>query len=156
MVDFSDGWFMLPLRVVQLANSLIGIFPLFPPGSTGFIRCSAFCSFFIRTIMVADGLVLVCAVAGRVNLPGFVSAIHAQDIILVAVRILLPILVHRGKLTTRLVYHTSFHHGHFNAYILRFQSRRESHRRHRYRYLSPLTPSLTSPLISPFSTGGPG
>jgi len=51
MVDFSDGWFMLPLRVVQLANSLI---------------------------------VLVCAIAGRVNLPGFVSAIHAQDIILVA------------------------------------------------------------------------
>jgi len=42
---------MLPLRVVQLANSLI---------------------------------VLVCAIAGRVNLPGFMSALHAQDIILVA------------------------------------------------------------------------
>ena len=41
--------------------------------------------------MTADGVVLVCAIAGRVNLPGFVSAIHAQDIILVAVRILLPI-----------------------------------------------------------------
>ena len=41
--------------------------------------------------MTADRVVLVCAIAGRVNLPGFVSAIHAQDIILVAVRILLPI-----------------------------------------------------------------
>lgn len=35
-------------------------------------------------------VVVVCAIAGRVNLPGFVSAIHAQDIILVAVPSLAP------------------------------------------------------------------
>jgi hypothetical protein len=41
------------------------------------------CASFLRR--KADRVVLVCAIAGRVNLPGFVSAIHAQDIILVAV-----------------------------------------------------------------------
>jgi len=49
MVDFSDGWFMLPLRCVQLVNSLI---------------------------------VLMCAIAGRVNVPTFASHVGSPEILL--------------------------------------------------------------------------
>jgi hypothetical protein len=66
-------------------------------------------------------------------------------------------MVRRGRLTIRLVYYTSFHDGHFDAYLLRFQSRRESLRRHRHRYHPfniPFNIPLTSLLTYPFSTCG--
>lgn len=59
------------------------------------------------------GVVLVCAIAGRVNLPGFMSALHAQDIILVAVR-------WYGDWRLMVVYYTGFYYGYFDVDVLRF------------------------------------
>lgn len=68
MLDFSDGWFMLPLRIVQLVSSLIGTFSSELLVLTGFL------------------LVLVVTIAARMNLPNFVSTIHSPEIMMVGVR----------------------------------------------------------------------
>jgi hypothetical protein len=66
MLDFSDGWFMFPLRIVQFVTSLIGLL--------------------VSCVVKLMGLVLICAIAGRINLPHFVSTIGSPSILLIGVK----------------------------------------------------------------------
>lgn len=95
MLDFSDGSFMLPLRIVQLVTSLIGMPPPIGESSSN------------------DVTVLVCSIAGHVNLPNFVSPIGSPAIMLSSV------LVFPATWLT-LVNYSCVYYRHHYIHILRF------------------------------------